>query len=231
MRATHSDSTGCRGERPRSSPSSALLVLRGPVADGLDVVAVGVEDEGAVVARVIDGARSRGTVVGAPSSESSGMESVDRLWRAGAEGDMGAADGRALASVDPEEWKGSVLGVLPEPGGTLDRFHQQPDPEWLEGLFVESLAAGEVAGLEADMIEHWLSLACLRSVHTGGGFGAGGGGRGAAGDLDLRPEGDRGAGGDPADLGSRRLHRLTELPPGRCPAGRAGARHRLQRLP
>jgi hypothetical protein len=67
------------------------------VADGLDIVAVGVEDEGAVVAGVVDRAWARGAVVGAAGGKGGGVEGVDQLGRASAEGDVGAADGGTLA--------------------------------------------------------------------------------------------------------------------------------------
>jgi hypothetical protein len=58
------------------------------VADGLDVVAVGVEDEGAVVAGVVDRAESRGAVVRATGGNGRSVEGVDLLGVANAEGDV-----------------------------------------------------------------------------------------------------------------------------------------------
>jgi len=63
------------------------------VADGLDVVAVGVEDEGAVVAGVVERARARSAVVGATGGERGGVEGVDRVAIAGGEGDVDAGIG------------------------------------------------------------------------------------------------------------------------------------------
>jgi len=65
------------------------------VADGLDIVGVGIEDEGAVVAGVVDRAGPRGAVVVPAGGESGSMESVDELGGTSTEGDVGAADGRA----------------------------------------------------------------------------------------------------------------------------------------
>ena len=61
------------------------------MADGLDVVAVGIEDEGAVVVRVIMRAKARSAVVAAASIHCRAVESVDVGAGGGGEGDMKAA--------------------------------------------------------------------------------------------------------------------------------------------
>ena len=82
------------------------------MADGLDVVAVGVEDEGAVIGGVVERAGAGGAVIGAAGGEGGGVEGVDLLGAANAEGDVGAAGGGAAAGIDPEEGLGAVLGLL-----------------------------------------------------------------------------------------------------------------------
>ena len=60
------------------------------MADGLDVVAVGVEHVGAVVGRVVDLADAGGAVVGAAGLEGGGVEGVDRRAIGRREGDVEA---------------------------------------------------------------------------------------------------------------------------------------------
>lgn len=85
------------------------------MADGLDVVAVRVEDEGAVVAGVVDRPQTGGAVVGATRGQGGGVEGVDLLDRANAEGDVSAADRRPAAPIDPEERFGPCSVSLPKP--------------------------------------------------------------------------------------------------------------------
>ena len=125
------------------------------VADGLDVVAVGVEDEGAVVAGVVDRARAGGAVVGAAGGEGGGVEGVDRasVLR------TPKATWAPLTTGRPREWIqkkgfGPMLGLVAEAGGRLGELHQQRDPERLQRRFVEGLAARVVADLDADVVEH-----------------------------------------------------------------------------
>ena len=76
--------------RSRSSPvSSPPWRLFGVVADGLDVVAVGVEDEGAVVVGVVHGADAGRAVVLAAGGDRGLVEGVDLRAVLGAEGDVG----------------------------------------------------------------------------------------------------------------------------------------------
>jgi hypothetical protein len=98
------------------------------VADGLDVVAVGVEDEGAVVGGVVDRTRAGRAVVGAPGGECGGVEGVDGVAVAGGEGDVGVADDGAAAGVD--------------------------SPERRQRRLLEHLAALVVADLDANVVEH-----------------------------------------------------------------------------
>lgn len=56
-----------------------------------------------------------GPFFGAAGGEGSGVEGVDLRGRAGAEGDMGAADRGAATGGQPEVRPRAALGVLPEP--------------------------------------------------------------------------------------------------------------------
>jgi hypothetical protein len=77
------------------------LTARLGVADGLDVVAVRIEHEGAVVTRVIDGPRSGLAVVAPAGGERGRVKGVDGGVIGGGEGDMGRR-GRLTSLADPE---------------------------------------------------------------------------------------------------------------------------------
>ena len=131
----------------------ALKLATGAVADGLDVVAVGVEDEGAVVAGVVDRARAGCAVVGAAGRQRGGVEGVDGLAVGCGEGELGAADCGTAAGVDPEVGLGAVLALAAEADRALE-LHHAADPERRQRRFVEGLAARVVADLDPDVVEH-----------------------------------------------------------------------------
>ena len=97
---------------------------------------VGVEDEGAVVAGVVDRARTGCAVVGAAGGERGGVDGVDAAPRSrAAEGDVDAADrrdGRA-PSIQTDRASGPGRGAA-EADRARSRFHQRGDPERLQRL-------------------------------------------------------------------------------------------------
>ena len=103
--------------------SPLLLTTGRAVADGLDVVAVGIEHEGAVVAGVVDRAQAGGAVVPAAGGQSRGVEGVDEVVRAGAEAEVEAARGGPAAGLEPEERVRAELGFLAEACGALELHH------------------------------------------------------------------------------------------------------------
>ena len=85
------------------------------------------------------------------------MEGVDRLGVRTPKATWAPLTvGRPRSSIQKKGF-GPCSVSLPKPARPLE-LHQQADPERLEGLFVEGLAAGEVGDLESDVIEHALSL-------------------------------------------------------------------------
>src|SRR5690606_25378999 len=86
------------------SLSRGLAIRRGSgagdVADRFDVVAVGVQHEGAVVIGMIMGPQARCAVVAAARGKSFAMEGIDQCARGNRERDMRAAG--PLAVADPE---------------------------------------------------------------------------------------------------------------------------------
>ena len=134
----------------RSTARSVVIAGLSLVADRFDVVAVGVEDERAVVGRVVVLADAGRAVVGAAGRERGRVEGVDRLAVVAGERDVRAGAVR-LALRDPE----LVLALGAERGGLpLLEGHRLLEPERLEGLPVEGPAALEVAHVDADMVEH-----------------------------------------------------------------------------
>ncbi len=80
------------------------------MADGLDRMTLGVEDEGAVIVGVIVGPEAGLAVVLAAGVDGGLVEGVDRLAARGLEGDVGAAEAlglRRLASGTPIQNLGS----------------------------------------------------------------------------------------------------------------------------
>ena len=91
-----------------ANPSRSLSWL---MAHGLDVVAVRIEDEGAVIVLVVVGPRTRRAVVAAARPDRGAVERIDLGVGLRREGDMSSALG-LRASADPEE----RLSVDPETG-------------------------------------------------------------------------------------------------------------------
>ena len=72
------------------------------MADGLDIVAVGIEDEGAVVVRVIMRPQARPAIVLAAGGKGGGMERIDLSAAARGEGDMLMGPRLIVAGLQPE---------------------------------------------------------------------------------------------------------------------------------
>jgi hypothetical protein len=121
----------------------------GHAADGFDVVAVRIEDEGTVVIGVVLGAKTWWAIVLATSLERGGVEGVDHgsVWRG--EGDVGAGLGRVF-EADPEV--GFTVGAVA--GECSGLGVQAADAEGAERLIVEGLGAFYVGYADGDVIQH-----------------------------------------------------------------------------
>src|SRR6266550_910396 len=115
------------------------------VADGLDVVAVGVKDEGAVVARVVV-ALARGAIVAEAGCERDAVELVDGRVVGRREGDVQVL-GQRLAVLRDRE-----IGPLREP--LLGIFPTELVAERREHGRVEHLRRGEVRDANRDVVDH-----------------------------------------------------------------------------
>ena len=103
----------------RPAPSASFRLA----AHGLDVVAVGVEDEGAVIIWMVVGPRAGRAIVPSAGGQRRTMEGVDFGARGRGEGDMRSAFG-LRARADPEE----RLVVLAEAGVGVRRPSAPPSP-------------------------------------------------------------------------------------------------------
>jgi len=128
------------------------------VADGLDVVTVGVEHERAVVLRVILGTDAGRAVVLAAGGDRRLVERADLGATLRTKRDVHAID-LALAGspIDPE----IGLAADPVPGELLER-HDQAVPQRCERPLVEGLAAREVGDLDPDVIDHGAKITSAR---------------------------------------------------------------------
>ena len=124
------------------------LRLHRAVVDGLDVVAVGVEHEGAVVVLVVVRARARRAVVRAAGGEGGGVEGLDLLLGVDPEGDM-AARRRRVRGCDPQ-----VRPRDAHADHARRRLQHHAVAERLERPLIEGAAGGRVGGEELDVVDH-----------------------------------------------------------------------------
>src|SRR5581483_7857747 len=137
------------------------------MADGLDVVAVGVEHEGGVVIGMVMRAQARRAVVPRAGGDRRCVEGIDLGAVARGEGDMDAplACG-AEAFADPEE----RLALSPEAdrraasGLLVGDSHDDADAERGERLQIELGRPGQMADRDADMVDHGRPLPLLYAL-------------------------------------------------------------------
>src|SRR5229473_4820073 len=131
---------------PDSVQSRDLLRAQ---ADGLDVVAVGVEDERRVVRLAVARPRARFSVVFTAGRERRRVEALDGCAVLGLEGQVERA--RGPAGPEPQ-----LRGARPaEPGGSgLRVVGLEAVPERLQGGAIETQAPGEIRHRQSDVVEH-----------------------------------------------------------------------------
>src|ERR1700734_2860980 len=143
---------GCINFERQSSFIVASLRL---VADGLDIVSVGVQNERAIVVLVIVRPRARTPIVFSAGGKRGSVELVHLLASFGTKGDMqpGIVGG---SLIDPEIRLGR--NPVPEDGraaGVLfGDLHHHLVAERREGFVVKRAARSRVANLEASVVDH-----------------------------------------------------------------------------
>src|SRR5207245_5444337 len=125
--------------------------LAGLMADGLDVVAVGIEDVAAVVVGVVP-AQAGCAVVGAACLDRCGVEGVHLRAALGLQRNVKPPAHRLPVGLDEERRSASI--ILAEPSRRSGELHQERESERRERLFIERLASLVVGNGEPDVIEH-----------------------------------------------------------------------------
>jgi hypothetical protein len=124
------------------------------VTDDLDIVAVGVKHEGAVIMLVVERAQAGRAVVGGARRDRRGMERVDLLARLGAEGEMDAR--RRLAGIgEPEERLavGAEAGDVDTAGHVRRKLHHDLDAERLQRCRIKPLRRLIIGDAEAGVVD------------------------------------------------------------------------------
>src|SRR5688572_3023602 len=129
----------------------AFAASRSRVTDGLDVVAVGIQHEGAEVFGVIFGTQAGATVVSPARVERGAMERLDHGAIAGREGDVKHRAGRPL--LEPER----RLAAAAEARAGDRVLEQQLVAERRERAREELLAALVVRDADAEVVDHGAS--------------------------------------------------------------------------
>ena len=126
------------------------------MADGFDVVAVGIEDERTVIVGVIVRSNAGRAIVTAAGGERRPMESVNPLPAVASKSDMHR---RLVARrlMDPEG--GIALQIDAAEPSPAFGFHQKFNAQRSKGNGVERLATCVVGDLNTDVIEKQLRLA------------------------------------------------------------------------
>jgi hypothetical protein len=116
------------------------------VADGLDVVAVGIPDVGGVVGRVVVLPQAGGAVVRSPGGQRSFVEGVHRRAVARRERYVPAAD-----RVPPDDAEARHLPLAE--AEELAGFEHQRVAEWFERVGIERLAALEIGDVDGAVVD------------------------------------------------------------------------------
>jgi hypothetical protein len=117
------------------------------VTDGLDVVAVGIEDERPVVVLVVVRSEARRPVVAPSGRDPGGVEGVDR----GAVGAKGDVEGPARLAALAEPEVGMSAGLKAD---VTVELAEHLVAERFERAQVERFRDGDVADVDGDVIEH-----------------------------------------------------------------------------
>ena len=125
------------------------------MANRFDIVAIEVDDEGAIVVGVIVRSQARRAIVAPSGRERGAIKRVGVGSGACGEGDVSAAL-RSVARPDPEKRlsRRAKPGVRLCAGLRRGKFIKQGDSEWGKRADVESLGAFDVRDGQSDVIQH-----------------------------------------------------------------------------
>src|SRR5690606_36781006 len=134
------------------------------MADRLDVVAVGLEDEGGIVVRVVVGPQARAAVVLADGRKRGGVQGVDLGAGFRLETDVQAA--AVVAVADPEERLGVVEAG--DSAAVVVVLHHHAQAERGQRGFVEGTRARVVGAGESEMVDaaHGVSFGLWQTAST-----------------------------------------------------------------
>src|SRR2546427_7742285 len=137
-----------RLQRFRACVTAFGMPPSGRVTNGFDIVSVGVENERAVIIRMVVRAQARSAVVLAARGDRRTIERIDVRPRVGAKRDMNRRN-IGLALADPEirlRRHAEACELFP--------FHQHSVSERRERGTIERLAPGDIRYADSGVIDH-----------------------------------------------------------------------------
>jgi len=135
------------------------------VANSLNIVSIGIQNERAIVVFVIVQSRTRIAIVSSASGKRSLVELIDLLVSCGTEGDMypwvvwsSLSDPEISFRRNPITEDGCAASVL------FGDLHHHLIAEWCEGIVVKLAAYNRIANLKASVVDHDSSLSGATNI-------------------------------------------------------------------
>src|SRR5580658_4098463 len=139
-------------------PNSRVRGSGAAQTDGFDIVAVRIEDEGAVVVRAVLRSRTGSAVVPPAGIDGGSVEGVHVVIRRRGEGDMERPGcgvlGRGRYDPESRTARRTIADDIADAGDIGGKARLLGVAEGEQGRDVEVLARGEIAHVNGDMVEH-----------------------------------------------------------------------------